>query len=285
VTGEPVHEVEERPVPQGNAPGEWYSPTQPFPVVTPPLARVSFTEDDLVTAEDTTPEHARACRDIYDAAGGFINEGPFTPWIFHEADAPPRSNIQFPGNGGTNWGGPAADPGLGYVFAFTQDAAFTGWIELKREGGNYGSGNGSPQPFDRGSINGPGPYSGFAAMGMPCQRPPWGRLTAVDAATGEFAWQVTIGVSDNLPEGKQDTGRGGSAGPIATAGGLVFIGATSDGRFRALDSRTGEELWVARLGANAGANPMTYLGRDGRQYVAIVAGGQVHTFALRAGAR
>lgn len=280
VTGEPIFGVEERPVPQGSVPGEWYSPTQPFPVAPPPLARTSFSEADLVTAEDTTPEHAAACREAYEAAGGFNNEGPFTPFLFHEAGAPPRSSIQFPGNGGTNWGGPAADPELGYVYAFTQDAALTGWIERKVEGGNYGSGQGSPQPYDRGSVNGPGPYSGFAAMGMPCQKPPWGRLTAVNAATGEFAWQVMLGVSDNLPEGKQDTGRGGSAGPIVTAGGLVFIAATSDQRFRALDSRTGDELWEARLGANGTANPMTYRGPDGRQYVAVVAGGQVHAFAL-----
>jgi quinoprotein glucose dehydrogenase len=117
-------------------------------------------------------------------------------------------------------------------------------------------------------------------MGMPCQKPPWGRLTAVDAATGEFAWQVTLGVSDALPEGKQDTGRGGAAGPIATAGGLVFIAATSDARFRALDSRTGEELWVARLPGNGTANPMTYQDSAGNQRVAVVAAGQVHVFGL-----
>ncbi len=280
VTGEPIFDVEERPVPPGNAPGEWYSPTQPFPVAPPPLARVSFSREDLVTAEDTTPEHAQACLDLWERAGGFRNEGPFTGWNYQDLDEPPQSNIQFPGNGGTNWGGPAADPELGYVIAFTQDAGFTGWIEEKREGGNYGSGNGSPQPYDRGSITGPGPYSGFAQMGMPCQQPPWGRLTAVDASTGTFAWQVVLGVSDDLPEGKQNTGRGGSAGPITTAGGLIFIGATSDSRFRAVDTRTGEELWVARMPATAGANPMTYRGSDGRQYVAITAGGQIHAFAL-----
>ena len=283
VTGEPVFGVEERPVPQGGAPGEWYSPTQPFPIAPPPLARVAFGPDDLVTGDDTTEEHAAACRDLWERAGGFANEGPFTPFLFQEADAPPRSSIQFPGNGGTNWGGPAADPERGYVFAFTQDAAFTGWIELKREGGDYGSGNGSPQPYDRGSISGPGPYSGFSVMGMPCQKPPWGRLTAVDAATGQFAWQVTLGVTDSLPEDRQQTGRGGAAGPIVTAGGLVFIAATSDARFRALDSGTGEELWVARLPANGTANPMTYRGAGGRQFVAVAAGGQVHAFALPAG--
>jgi quinoprotein glucose dehydrogenase len=279
-TGRPIFGVEERPVPKGDAPGEWYSPTQPFPLKPPVLARTSFKKEDIVTAEDTTPEHAKACMDAYERAGGFYNAGPFTPFLFHEEGAPPKSTIQFPGNGGTNWGGPAGDPDLGYIFAFTQDAALAGWIEKKRPGGNYGSGNGSPQPYDRGSVNGPGPYSGFAVNGMPCQKPPWGRLTAVNANTGEFAWQITLGVTDSLPAGKQNTGRGGSAGPIVTAGGLVFIGATSDSRFRAIDSRTGKELWVTRLNANGTANPMTYQGKGGKQYVVQAAGGTLNVFAL-----
>ena len=74
----------------------------------------------------------------------------------------------------------------------------------------------------------------------PCQKPPWGHLTAVNATTGEFAWRVTLGITEELPEGKQNTGRLGLGGPIATAGGLVFVGATSDHRFRAFDSRTGK---------------------------------------------
>ena len=279
-TGRPIFGVEERPVPKGDAPGEWYSPTQPFPVKPPALARTSFKKEDIVTAEDTSPEHAKACMDAYERAGGFYNAGPFTPFLFHEEGTPPKSTIQFPGNGGTNWGGPAGDPELGYIFAFTQDASLAGWIEKKRPGGNYGSGNGSPQPYDRGSVNGPGPYSGFAANGMPCQKPPWGRLTAVNANTGEFAWQVTLGVSDGLPAGKQNTGRGGSAGPIVTAGGLIFIGATSDSRFRAIDSKTGKELWVTRMNANGTANPMTYQGKSGKQFVVQAAGGTLNAYAL-----
>jgi quinoprotein glucose dehydrogenase len=285
-TGAPVFGVEERPVPKGDVPDEWYSPTQPFPVKPQALARVDFKKEDLVTAADTTPEHEKACLALYEKAGGFYNAGPFTPFLFHEDGAPPKSTIQFPGNAGTNWGGPAGDPTLGYVFAFTQDAALTGWVEKKREGGNYGSGNGSPQPYDRGSINGPGPYSGFSAsMGPglpqgPCQKPPWGRLTAVDANTGEFAWQITLGVTDGLPFEKQNTGRGGSAGPIVTAGGLVFIGTTGDARFRAIDSRTGKELFVTRLNATGNATPMTYQGRSGKQYVVQAAGGTINVFAL-----
>jgi quinoprotein glucose dehydrogenase len=278
-TGKPIFGVEERKVPKGDVPGEWYSPTQPFPVKPPPLARNTFDPaKDLVTAEDTTPEHAAACKALFDK-GGYFNEGPFTPFPFHKPGDPPRSALQFPGNGGPNWGGTAADPTLGYVFVATHDAALSGWIEKKVPGGNYGSGNGSPQPYDRGSINGPGPYNGFAAMGMPCQKPPWGRLFAVNANTGDIAWSVVLGVNDRLPEGKQNVGSVGSAGPTATAGGLLFA-PSGDSRFRAFDSKTGKQLWEARLRASIGANPMTYQGKDGKQYVAGVAGGEVVTFAL-----
>jgi quinoprotein glucose dehydrogenase len=105
----------------------------------------------------------------------------------------------------------------------------------------------------------------------PCFKPPWGRLIAVNASTGDFAWQVPLGMTESLPEGKQKTGAQNTAGPIVTAGGLVFIGSTNDSRFRAFDSRSGKELWVTKLEYTATAVPMTYQGKDGKQYVAIVA--------------
>jgi quinoprotein glucose dehydrogenase len=290
VTGKPVFGVNEKPVPKGDVPGEWYSPTQPFPTKPAALARTSFKMEDLVTADDTTPEHVAACKAFVEKSGGFYNEGPFTPFLFHEAGAPPKSTIIFPGNGGANWGGTAADPTTGLVYVQTHDSALVGWTEKKVEGGNYGSGNGSPQLYDRGSVDGPGPYHGFSAQAkdasgkvlgnLPCQRPPWGRLFAVNANTGNIAWQVPLGITESLPEGKQKTGNSGSAGPIVTAGGLVFIGATNDSRFRAFNSKTGEELWVTKLTRNANANPITYQGKDGKQYVAVIATDSVEVFAL-----
>ncbi len=292
VTGKPVFGVDERPVPKGNVPGEWYSPTQPFPVKPVPLAKTSFRKEDMVTAADTTPEHVKACQDMWDKSGGFENAGPFTPFRFHEDGAPPKSTIQFPGGtGGVNWGGTATDPRTGFVFMNSHDTSLVGWVEKRKPGVEYSfDTRGSDHPYDRASVDGPGPFHAFTApikgpdgktiANLPCQRPPWARLIAVNANTGDVAWQTTLGTTEALPEGKRNTGGSGSAGPTATAGGLVFIGATDDARFRAFDAKTGRELWVTQLDKPATANPITYQGKSGKQYVAIVAGDAVVTFAL-----
>jgi quinoprotein glucose dehydrogenase len=109
----------------------------------------------------------------------------------------------------------------------------------------------------------------------PCQKPPWGELMAVDAATGEIAWRVPLGLTEQLPERKRRTGRLNVGGPIVTAAGLLFVGASDDRRFRAFDSRTGAELWVTEVPLSAHAVPITYAAADGRQYVAIVAAGRL----------
>ncbi len=269
--GKPVFGVEERPVPKGNVPGEWYSPTQPFPVKPPALAKTSFKKEEMVTADDTTPQHVANCQALWDKSGGFINEGPFTPFIYHEDGTPPKSTISFPGGtGGINWGGTATDPRTGYIYMNSHDTSLVGWVEKKKAGVNYSFDTvGSDLPYDRASVDGVGPFHTFSAPSglkdqngrdivLPCQRPPWSRLIAVNANTGEIAWQTTLGVNDNLPEGKRNVGGSGSAGPTVTAGGLVFVGATDDRRLRAFDSKTGKELWATKLPASGNANPMTY---------------------------
>ncbi len=115
---------------------------------------------------------------------------------------------------------------------------------------------------------------------MPCQKPPWGRLTAVDASTGDVVWQQPIGITEQLPAGRQNTGRPGRAAAIVTATGVLFIASTDDNRLRALDATTGQELWVTRLDQRGNANPMTYLGADGRQYVVIAATDAVVAYRL-----
>ncbi len=271
VTGKPVFGVEERPVAQGDVPGEWYSPTQPFPLKPPPISRVSFKKEDIVTADDTTPEHAKACQDLWDKFGGLSNGGPYTPFPYHAEGAPPKPAIIFPGfTGGANWGGTAVDPKLGYVFVNTRDSPAIGWMQKNAK---YTPGNTEGLvAYERAGA--PGLLGFTASVGnanLPCYKPPWGRLIAVNANTGDFAWQVPLGITESLPEGKQNTGATNTAGAIATAGGLVFIGATADNRFRAFDSKTGAELWVTKLDYTATAMPMTYQAKNGKQYVAIVA--------------
>ncbi len=277
VTGKPVFGVEERPVAQGDVPGEWYAPTQPFPLKPPPISRVSFTKDDLVTATDTTPEHAKACQELWDSAGGLYNGGPFTPFLYHEDGKSSKPSLVFPGfTGGANWGGTAIDPKLGYIFVNTKDAPAVGWMEKNPK---YTPENTEGlEPYIRSGPRGMGGFgaavrdsSGRSLGTLPCFKPPWGRLIAVNAATGDFAWQVPLGISEILPPEKQHTGVSNSAGAIATAGGLLFIGSTSDSRFRAFESKTGKELWTVKLDHVATANPMTYRGKNGKQYVAIVA--------------
>jgi quinoprotein glucose dehydrogenase len=296
LSGKPALAVQERAVPKGDVPGEYYHPTQPFPVKTPPLSRVSMTKKDIVTAKDTTPEHAAACMAMWNKAGGYINKGQYTPFMYHEDGAPPRSTIQFPGGiGGVNWGGPAADPTTGWVYVNAHDTSLVGWTEKVPKGSkSYSFDATEPGDYDRASVDGKGPFFAFQAPiggkydaqgkpvgeSAPCYKPPWARLTAVDANTGEVKWAVPLGIYEDFPQGKQLLGNSGSAGPTVTAGGLVFVGATNDKRFRAFDSKTGKQLWEAMLGGNANANPMSYRGRSGKQYVAVNAGGTIVAYAL-----
>jgi quinoprotein glucose dehydrogenase len=208
--------------------------------------------------------------------GGVVNNGPFTPWILHAEGAPPKSTLGFPGMlGGANWGGTAYDPKTGYVYVVTSDNGSLGWMEKTKEG--------SPSPYQKniperaGFFDVPMPGGGG---NWPCVKPPWGRLTAVNASNGTIAWQIPLGVTDQLPPGKQNTGRPALAGAIATASGLLFIASTDDNRFRAIDAKTGKELWVTKLDHRGNADAMTYQGRNGKQYVAIVATDSVVVYAL-----
>ena len=272
-TGQPIFGVEERAVPASDVPGESTFPTQPFPVKPAPIARVSYTPADLVADADTTPEHARACAELVERVGGVVNAGPFTPWRLRGDGRMSPSTLVFPGGlGGANWGGTAFDPQTGYVFVTTQDVGALGSIERTKEG--------APAPYEKTS---PGRATFDVRIGeanWPCQKPPWGRMTAIDMATGDVAWQIPLGITEQLPEGKQRTGRPALAGPIVTAGGVLFVAATDDDRFRGLDAKTGRELWVTKLERRGNANPITYQGSNGKQYVAIVATDMLAVYAL-----
>jgi quinoprotein glucose dehydrogenase len=110
--------------------------------------------------------------------------------------------------------------------------------------------------------------------GYPCSAPPWGELMAINADTADIVWRVPLGEYEELTKrGVPKTGTPNQSGSLATASGLLFIGATMDERFRAFDASTGKELWSTKLGNDAVATPMTYMGRNGKQYVAVAVGG------------
>jgi quinoprotein glucose dehydrogenase len=251
-TGEPVHPIEERAVPASDVPNEQAWPTQPFPVRPPPLARNSFSLDDLVTL---TPELRSFCEN-YVAKNRMRGGGPYLPVGYNVV------TINFPGlQGGANWGGASFDPTRGYLFVNTLDMGQVTSLIDSSDG---------PLPVVRGPISGRFYEPQSRLM---CQQPPWGRLTAIDVNSGEIVWQSVLGVSDNLPAELQRTGRPNVGGSIATAGGVVFIGATDDSRFRAFDAASGREIWTAKLDASAHATPITYLGRSGKQFVVVTATG------------
>ncbi len=263
-TGEPIYGVEERAMPQSEVPGEQTYPTQPIPVRPPALARVSYDPADLVTAADTSPEHAAACAELVENMGEIYNAGPFTPWTYRPGGAPGPTTLLFPGlTGGPNWGGAAFDPNSGYLFVFAGDIGAFGWMEDAEDG--------SPLPYRRVGPRPGGFDVSIGNMRLPCQKPPWGTLSAVDSTTGDIAWQQAIGITEVLPAGRQNTGRPGRAAVLVTANNLLFIAATDDNRLRALDTATGRELWVETLGGRGNANPMTYMGLDDKQYLVISA--------------
>ena len=255
VTGKPIYGVEERKFATDDAlPGDQVWPTQPLPLKPPALARTSFKREDLNTV---TPDLNKFCTELFDSIpGGLHAGGPFT----HYSTTP---SVIFPSSiGGGNWNPPSFDPGLGYLFVNTMDFGSLNVMVKSADGSRY----------SRQGYNGINRFWEPESQ-MPCNQPPWGRLFAIDVNTGEIAWQSLLGVSDSLPAGKQNTGRPNIGGSLATAGGLVFIGATDDSRFRAFDSKTGKELWVEKIDAGAHSAPITFQGKDGKQYVAITATG------------
>jgi len=264
-TGEPLFPVEERPVPQIDVPGEQLSPTQPIPTLPPPLVPHQFKPEE---AWGITPWDRGKCRAAMDA---LRYEGIYTPPSL-------EGTLMYPSNaGGSNWGGVAVDPERGLLFVNTSNVPFTLTLIPRAEyeavrkanpGMEVSPQTGTPFGMMRKPLLSP--------FGVPCVPPPWGQLHAIDLASGQLHWQVNLGTTRDLapvPIGLK-WGTPSLGGPMVTATGLVFIGATMDDYLRAFDADTGEELWKGRLPAGGQATPMTYrLSEDGKQYVVIAAGG------------
>jgi quinoprotein glucose dehydrogenase len=261
-TGKPVWPVEERSVPQGGAEGEALSPTQPFPTHVPVLVPQTISPDDVF---GLIPFRDRAvCREQLTAAR---NEGLYTPPSL-------QGTIIFPfTGGGVNWGGAAFDPVSQILYANTSRAVHIVKLIPRAEaenfkpppGHDFGAQRGAPFAMTRAVATSP--------LGMPCNKPPWGALVAVDLKAGKILWQSSVGTAeDRAPLGMAfNWGTPLSNGVLITAGGLVFTGAL-DAYLRAFDARSGAELWQGRLPVPGVANPMTYTW-NGEQYVVIAAGG------------
>ena len=253
-TGQPLFPVEERPVPPSAVVGEATWPTQPIPAAPPALSRQSTTREGL---SRVTPESARECSALFDQ----LEHGRlYTPYGA-------GLTLVLPGTlGGATWSGASFDPATARLYVNTNETGAIGRMAEQPPG--------SPYRFRRAAPG--GEYARFwDSRRWPCVAPPWGLLHAIDLERGTIAWQVPLGVVDALEEkGGPKTGTSNLGGSIVTAGGLVFIAATNDSRFRAFDSRTGRELWVTRLEASGHATPLTYRASpSGKQVVVIAAGG------------
>jgi quinoprotein glucose dehydrogenase len=262
-TGVPVFPVEERPVPQGGAAGEALSPTQPIPTHIPALVPQKLTPDD---AYGWTPWDEGACRDAIAASR---SEGLYTP-------PSEQGTILFPSTGGgVNWGGISFDPVNQILYANTtrgphKITLFPAAKFKETEEANPDKEVSEQKGASFGMIR----ELLLSPIGLPCNPPPWGVLTAVDVKSGKVLWESTLGTTEELaPLGVTfATGTPTLGGSLITAGGLVFIGATMDKYLRAFDAKSGAELWQGRLPVTGFATPMSYEWQ-GRQYVVIAAGG------------
>ena len=266
-TGAPIAEVVEKPVPQGNVPGERYSPTQPFSVGMPMIGNETLSERDMWGA---TPFDQLLCRISFKE---MRHEGVFTPPGLDRA-------LQFPGSlGGMNWGSVSIDPTTHLMYVNDMRLGLANYM-IPRDQVHGGSGIEMGVVPQLGTPFGAMRERYLSPLGVPCQAPPFGTLSAIDLVTKELVWQVPVGTV-------RDTGPLGLAlglpipigmptlGPtLATRSGLVFIAGTQDFYLRAYDSRTGAEVWKGRLPVGSQGGPMTYRSpKTGRQYVVITAGG------------
>jgi quinoprotein glucose dehydrogenase len=269
-TGESLFEIEERPVPTDGVAGEILSPTQPFPVKPPPLMKQGIYPDDAWGL--TFWDRGKCREEIENARHGDI----FTPpsmkgWLMNPSTG-----------GGPNWGGGAFDPQRNLIVTDVSHVAL--WLRLLPQSevepaAAFDASAGAPMgppAIIQGTDYAIEQRIFLSPMFNPCTAPPWSTLVAVDVAAGEIAWEVPLGTIEHLSPIPVPLKWGSplAGGPIVTAGGLVFIGATADHKLRAFDIETGEELWSIETPSASHATPMTYEA-DGRQFIVIASGGHM----------
>ncbi|UPY96487.1 membrane-bound PQQ-dependent dehydrogenase, glucose/quinate/shikimate family [Pectobacterium sp. 21LCBS03] len=275
MTGKPLTKVEERNVEQGDIPSEVYSPTQPVSVGMPQIGADVLKESDMWGA---TPFDQLLCRVHFKSKR---YNGLFTP-PGHDP------SLNLPGSlGGMNWGGLSTDPVNNYLFVNDMRVGLE--VQLvptsaedkgKKSDGNEAASIDRPVPLDGTPYSVNAKVRFMSPIEIPCQKPPFGTLTAVDLKTQKIAWQIPVGtVEDTGPFGIKmglpiPIGMPTIGGTLATQGGLVFIASTQDYYLRAFDSSTGKEVWKARLPVGSQSTPISYKSPvDGKQYVVISAGG------------
>ncbi|MBB5621914.1 quinoprotein glucose dehydrogenase [Pedobacter cryoconitis] len=283
-TGVPLFPVEERKVPASRMPGEIASPTQPFPVKPKPFARQLVTEADLSN---------------YSAADHDALVKQFRSMRYEGLYSPPdlKGTLELPGTrGGAEWGGAAFDPATNLLYIKSTEAPDLITIKKGKKNASVEEAQKTAAsqfaPDDRGAganeyVNSTGYKTWKDPSGNPAITPPWGTLSAINMATGDYAWQLPLGNDiTRQVKGGPETGQESKAGPIVTAGGLIFISGTADNQLRAFDKISGKILWQTTLPALANATASTYMA-GGKQYVALsIAGtkdnpsGAIMAFAL-----
>jgi len=265
-TGTPLFPVEERPVPASDVTGEQAARTQPFPSAPPALVPQRLTADEAWGASE---EDLKWCRAQFQA---LRSEGIFTPPSL-------RGTLVVPGNiGGLHWGGVAFAREQGLLIAPTNRLVALARLVPQAEVASYRKQH--PDRETTGQRGAPYAMSRIflrAPSGLPCNPPPFGTLSAVEIATGKIRWEVPLGQLP-FPGARPEWGSVNLGGPLATGGGLVFIGASVDPAIRAFDAASGALLWKGTLPASARSVPMSFQGPGGKQYVVIAAGGHDPAF-------
>jgi len=308
VTGKPLWPIEERPVPKGDVPGEWYSPTQPIPTKPPAYDRQGVTENDLI---DFTPALRREALDIV----AWHKMGPlFTPPVVSNINGPLGTLMAPSQDGGTNWQGGSFDPETGILYvasastvvskavvppypgqsevAYIEGNAVTGPRTTGGSGSAAGGGRSEFQPAERRVLTPDDPSRGppklaLSVQNLPLLKPPYGRISAIDMKRGEILWQVAHGETPddikshpllkdlNIPR----TGQAGSPGTLVTKT-LLISGerlntTTPEGlgaMLRAYDKATGREVGAVYMPAPQSGSPMTYM-LNGEQYLVVAISG------------
>jgi quinoprotein glucose dehydrogenase len=304
--GQPIWPIEERPVAKGDVPGEWYSPTQPFPTKPPAYDNQGSLVDSLINFTPELREEAIKLVSKY-------KTGPiFTPPTVSKADGPLATIVSPGAQGGTNWPGGSYDPDTHIVYVFSQSAiALLGLVpspnaaisdmdyvqgtagRVPNPGRAMGSAPPPPPAGGRGAAGGGGGGGegggpGLNVRGLPLLKPPYGRITAIDLTKGEFAWQIAHGETPdnvrnnpalkglNIPR----TGRPGLLSPLTTktlvicgeAGYFTNSAGVRGAMLRAYDKATGKEVGAVYIPAPQSGSPMTYM-LNGQQYLVLAISG------------